>query len=67
MRTTPIYPRSPYAVAKQYAYWIVGQLPRGLRHAPDQRHPLQPRVAAPRPDVRDPQDHAPWRASRRAR
>jgi len=22
--TTPFYPRSPYAVAKQYAYWIVG-------------------------------------------
>merc|ERR1712147_360835 len=21
--TTPFYPRSPYAVAKQYAYWIV--------------------------------------------
>ena len=22
-RTTPFYPRSPYGVAKQYAYWIV--------------------------------------------
>ncbi|MGH2266565.1 GDP-mannose 4,6-dehydratase, partial [Enterococcus faecalis] len=21
--TTPFYPRSPYAVAKQYAYWMV--------------------------------------------
>ncbi len=25
--TTPFYPRSPYAVAKLYAYWITGELP----------------------------------------
>ena len=33
------------------------ELPRGLRHVRGQRHPLQPRVAAARRDVRDPQDH----------
>ena len=32
------------------------QLPRVLRHARLVRHPVQPRVAAPRPGVRDPQD-----------
>lgn len=25
--TTPFYPRSPYAVAKLYAYWITVKLP----------------------------------------
>ena len=35
------------------------ELPRVLRHARLQRHPLQPRVAASRPRVRDPQDHQP--------
>ena len=60
--TTPFYPRSPYAAAKLYAYWIVarrgagcvagcrpraphglhsadrvGQLPRGVRDAREQR------------------------------
>ena len=34
-----------------------GQLPRVLRPARDERDPLQPRVAAPRPGVRDAQDH----------
>ena len=35
-----------------------GQLPRGLRHVRLQRHPVQPRVAAPRRDLRHAQDHA---------
>ena len=35
-----------------------GELPRGLRHVRLQRHPLQPRVAAPRRDLRHAQDHA---------
>ena len=35
-----------------------GQLPRGLRHVRLQRHPLQPRVADPRRDLRHAQDHA---------
>ena len=34
------------------------QLPRGVRHVRGQRDPLQPRVAAARPDVRDAEDHA---------
>ena len=56
-RTTPFYPRSPYGAAKVYAYWVDPELPRGLRHVRGQRHPVQPRVAPPRRDVRDPQDH----------
>ena len=28
---TPFYPRSPYAVAKLYAYWICKELSRSLR------------------------------------
>ena len=34
-----------------------GQLPRGYDLHASQRHPVQPRVAPPRPRVRDPQDH----------
>ena len=34
-----------------------GQLPRVLRPPRHQRHPFQPRIAAPRARVRDPQDH----------
>ena len=34
-----------------------GELPRGLRHVRLQRHPVQPRVAAARRDLRHPQDH----------
>ena len=39
-----------------------GQLPRGLRDVRRQRHPLQPRVAAARRDLRHPQDHPRRRA-----
>ena len=35
-----------------------GELPRGLRHVRLQRHPVQPRIADPRRDLRDAQDHA---------
>ena len=42
------------------------QLPRGLRHARLQRHPLQPRKPDPRRDLRDAQDH-PRRGAHRAR
>ena len=34
-----------------------GELPRKLRHACQQRHPLQPRDPPPRRDLRHPQDH----------
>ena len=54
--TTPFYPRSPYAVAKQYAYWIVvnyreayGMHASGAAvHEPPLGHPGPPRRARPR-------------------
>ena len=55
--TTPFYPRSPYAVAKLYAYWITVNYRESLRDVCLQRHPVQPREPAPRRDLRDPQDH----------
>ena len=61
---TPFHPRSPYGCAKVYALLGDGQLPRGLRHARDQRDPLQPREPAPRRDLRDPQDHPRGRPDR---
>ena len=54
---TPFYPRSPYGAAKVYAYWMTRNYREALRHVRGQRHPVQPRVAAPRRDLRDPQDH----------
>ena len=62
---TPFYPRSPYGAAKVYALLDHPELPRGLRHVRGQRHPLQPRVAPPRRDVRDAQDHPRRRARSR--
>ena len=53
----PFHPRSPYGCAKVYALLGDGQLPRGVRPVRGQRHPVQPRVPAPRRDLRDPQDH----------
>ena len=41
-----------------------GQLPRGVRDVRVQRHPVQPRVAGARRDLRHPQDHARARAHR---
>ena len=35
-----------------------GALPRGVRPLRLQRHPVQPRIAPPRRDLRHPQDHA---------
>jgi len=37
--STPFYLRSPYGVAKLYAYWITVKLPRGLR---DTCHAMAP-------------------------
>ena len=53
---------APTASPRSPRYWIDRQLPRGLRDVRRQRHPLQPRVAAARRDVRDAQDHAGRRA-----
>ena len=50
-------PAQPLRVAKVAALLGDGQLPRGVRHVRRQRDPLQPRVAAPRRDLRHPQDH----------
>ncbi len=47
-------------------YYITRELPRGLRHVRLQRHPVQPRVAAARRDVRHAQDH-PRRAAHQGR
>ena len=55
--TTPFHPRSPYACRQGLRPLDDGQLPRGLRPVRRQRHPLQPRVAPPRRDVRHAQDH----------
>ena len=54
---TPFYPRSPYGVSKVFAPLHHGELPRELRPVRVLGHPLQPRVAPPRPRVRDPQGH----------
>ncbi len=53
--STPLYPRSPYGVAKVYGHWITVNYPRELRPARDVGHPLQPRVTPARPRVRDAQ------------
>ena len=55
--TTPFYPRSPYAVAKVFAHWMTVKYREAYGMFAAQRHPVQPRVAAARRDVRDPQDH----------
>ena len=55
--TTPFYPRSPYGVAKVYGHWITVNYRESYDLHASSRHPLQPRVAPPRPRVRDPQDH----------
>ena len=49
--TTPFYPRSPYAVAKLYAYWITVNYREAYGMHASQRHPVQPRepAAAARP------------------
>ena len=55
--TTPFYPRSPYGVGQGVRALDHGQLPRGVRAVRLQRHPVQPRVADPRRDLRHAQDH----------
>ena len=40
--TTPFYPRSPYAVAKLYAYWITVNYREAYGMYALQRHSLQP-------------------------
>ena len=40
--TTPFYPRSPYAAAKLYAYWITVNYREAYGMHASQRHPVQP-------------------------
>ncbi len=54
---TPFYPRSPYGVSKVFAPLHHRQLPRELRPVCGVGHPVQPRIAAARPRVRDAQGH----------
>ena len=42
--TTPFYPRSPYGVAKMYAYWIAVNYRRALWDVCLQRHSVQSRM-----------------------
>ncbi len=51
---------APYGAAKVYSYWMTRNYREAYGMFAVQRHPLQPRVPAPRRDLRDPQDHA-WR------
>ena len=55
--TTPFYPRSPYGVAKVYGHFITVNYRESLRPFRLLRDTFQPRVAAPRARVRDPQGH----------
>jgi GDPmannose 4,6-dehydratase len=55
--TTPFYPRSPYAVAKIYAYWITKNYREAYQHVCLQRHSLQPRIRAQRQNVCDAENH----------
>ena len=55
--TTPFYPRSPYACAKAYAFYMVTQLPGSLRPICLQRHLVQPRKPETRRNVRQQKNH----------
>ena len=52
---TPFYPRSPYGVSKVFAHYITVNYRESYDLFAVSGHPLQPRVAAPRPRVRDAQ------------
>ena len=49
---TPFYPRSPYGVSKVYGHYITVNYRESYDLFAVSGHPLQPRVAAPRPRVR---------------
>ena len=54
---TPFYPRSPYGVSKVYGHYITVNYRESYDLFACSGHPVQPRVAAARPRVRDPQGH----------
>ena len=55
--TTPFHPRSPYAVAKMYAYWITVNYREAYGMYACNGISVQPRKPPPRRDIRDPQNH----------
>ena len=52
---TPFYPRSPYGVSKVFAHYITVNYRESYDLFAVSGHPVQSRVAAPRPRVRHPQ------------
>ena len=56
--TTPFYPRSPYAVAKLYAYWITVNYREAYGMHASNGILFNHEVADPRRDLRHAQDHA---------
>ncbi len=55
---TPVLPAQPLRRGQGLLVLDHQELPRGVRHVRGQRPAVQPRVPAPRRDVRDAQDHA---------
>ena len=49
---TPFYPRSPYGVSKVFGHYITVNYRESYGMFAVLGHPVQPRVAAPRPRVR---------------
>ena len=64
-REDAVLPAQPLRGRQALCLLDHGELPRGLRHARLQRHPVQPRIADPRRDVRVAQDHARSHANHR--
>ena len=54
--SSPMQPRSPYAAAKLYSYWMARNYREALRDVRRQRNPLQPRIATTGRDIRQSQD-----------
>ena len=61
--TTPFYPRSPYAVAKLYAYWITVNYREAYGMYACNGILFNHESPVARRNLRHPQDHARWRAS----
>ena len=56
--STPFYPRSPYAAAKLYAYWITVNYREAYGMYACNGILFNHESPAPRRDLRHPQDHA---------
>ena len=63
---TPFHPRSPYGVAKVYAYWVTVNYREAYGMFASNGILFNHESPAPRRDLRDPQDHrGPWPTSGR--